>query len=143
MENTFVSDKYGIIKYFHVGQKVQCGYYHEYERWYMKNAYKRTLISRLIDKPFKPVKLGIIVGNAGIHPYWLGIDNKEQYLYVKFKEYILPKPVPISCIEDALESAKRTSAMLERDKDKIGIVKGYDIKSRNWLKEQANKALKF
>lgn len=137
----------GIVKYtenrtVNIGQKVECVYYHEYERWYMKDAYKRTWLSRLIDKPFKPVKLGVIVGDAGIHPYWLGTDRKEQYLFVKFKEYIFPKPIPISCIRDALQSAERTLAMLERDKDKIGQ-KGYGQNAFDSLLKQAAKALKF
>jgi len=141
--NTFVSEKYGQRKEFFVGQKVQCTYYHEYGRYYMQDAYKRSFISMLIDKPFKPVKLGSIVGDAGIHPYWLaGTDRKEQYLLVKFREYILPKPIPISCIQDALEAAEGTQRFLKESEHRIGE-KGYDKKSFDSLSENVNKAFKF
>lgn len=138
---TFVIEKYGNKKEFVIGQKVECIYYHEYPG--ERDAYKRTWLSMLIDKPFKPVKLGVIVGDAGIHPYWLaGNDRKEQYLFVKFKEYVFAKPIPISCIQDAKQSAERTLAMLERDKDKIGQ-KGYSQDAFDSLSKQANKALQF
>jgi hypothetical protein len=139
---TFVIEKYGNKKEFVIGQKVECIYYHEYGRWYMKDAYKRKWW-QLFDLPFKPVKLGVIVGDAGVHPYWLaGNDRKEQYLFVKFKEYFFAKPIPISCIQDALQAAERTLAMLERDKDKIGQ-KGYGQDAFDSLSKQANRALQF
>src|SRR5690242_18520689 len=140
---TFKFNKYGKEIEFSVGQKVECIYYHEYERWYTKDAYKRSWLSKLIDRPFKPIKLGVIVGDAGIHPYWLaGNDGKEQYLLVRFKEYFLPKPIPISCIKDALEVAEQIKAMLERDKDKIGQ-KGYSIEAFESLLKNMDNAFKF
>ena len=140
---SFVSENYGQRKEFLVSQKVQCIYYHEYDRDYMQDAYKRSFISKLIDKPFKPVKLGTIVGDAGIHPYWLaGDDRKEQYLLVKFKEYIFPKPIPISCIQDALQAAEGTQRFLKQSEHRIGE-KGYDRKSFDRLSEDVSKAFKF
>lgn len=125
-----------------VGQKVQCIYYHEYPSGKYK-AYRRTWISKLIDKPFAPVKLGIIVGDAGIHPFWLAASGgKEQYLFVKFKEYIFAKPIPVSCIQDALEAANHTFELLERNKHRIGL-KGYSQDAFDGLSKQANLAKKF
>ena len=144
MENKiFVIEKYGNKTEFSAGQKVECTHYHEYGRSYMKDAYKRTWLSVLIDKPFKPVKLGVIVGDAGVHSYWLaGNDRKEQYLFVKFKEYFFAKPIPMSCIQDAKQASERTLSMLERNKDKIGQ-KGYGQDTFDNLSKQANKALEF
>lgn len=137
---TFKFNKYGTEIELSIGQKVQCTYYHEYAN--SDDAYKRTFISKLIDKPFKPVKLGIIIGDAGIHPYWLSNNKKEQYLLVKFKEYLLPKPIPISCIQDALEAAEREKIMLERDKHLIGT-KGYSKEAFESLSKNMNDAFKF
>ena len=118
-------DENGQRKEFFVGQKVQCIYYQEYDRNYMQYAYKRTFLEKLIDKPFEPVKLGIIVGDAGVHPYWLaGNGRKEQYLLVKFEEYFFAKPIPISCIEDALQAAESTQRFLKESEHRIGE-KGY------------------
>lgn len=134
-------NKYGNGIEFTVGQKVECSYYHEYDS--ERDGYERTLLEKLIDKPFKPVKHGIIVGDAGIHPYWLaGADRKEQYLLVKFKEYRLAKPIPISCIKDAHQSYLDTMAFLERDKDKIGQ-KGYSQEAFDSLYSKALQAKEF
>lgn len=137
---TFVIEKYGNKKEFVTGQKVECVYYHEYDN--EKDAYQRSFLSKMIDKPFKPVKLGVILGDAGIHPYWLGSDRKEQYLFVKFKEYKLPKPIPISCIQDALESAERNKRMIEENKNKVGE-KGYSYEAMYYLQNQMEKAFEF
>lgn len=143
MSNEIFRQKYGNKKEFVVGQKVQCTYYHEYERSYMQKAYKRTWLSMLIDKPFKPVKLGVIVGDAGVHPYWLaGSEPTQQYLLVKFKEYIFPKPIPISCIQDALEAAESTKRFLEKDKFRIGE-KGYSQEAFDSLSKHMNSAFEF
>jgi hypothetical protein len=141
-QKIFIFDKYGVERTLAVGQKVICDYYHEYSRRYEKSAYKRTLLSKMIDKPFKPVKFGVIVGDAGVHPYWLGKDRKEQYLFVKFKEYFLPKPIPISCIKDALSESRNTAAFIEMHKNKIGE-KGFSYESMNFLDELAHKGLEF
>lgn len=140
---TFVIEKYGNKKEFVIGQKVECIYYHEYDRAYTKDAYKRTWLSMLIDKPFKPVKLGVIVGDAGVHPYWLaGNDRKEQYLFVKFREYFFAKPIPISCIQDALQAAESTKRFLEASMDRVGE-KGYELDAFNSLSKNMNNAFKF
>ena len=141
-QQTFISNKYGTETILQVGQKVECSYYHEYGRWYMKDAYKRKWW-QLFDPPFKPVKLGVIVGDAGIHPYWLaGNDRKEQYLLVKFKEYFFAKPIPISCIRDAKRSAESMARFLKESEHRIGE-KGYDLASFKALTEQMNKAKSF
>lgn len=109
----------------------------------MKDAYKRTWLSMLIDKPFEPVKLGVIIGDAGVHPYWLAAHGrKEQYLFVKFKEYILPKPIPISCIQDALEAAERIKSFLEANIERVGE-KGYSKEAFDSLSKNMNNAFKF
>lgn len=139
---TYTKNKYGITELLSDGQKVMCGYYHEYDREYMKDAYKRTLLERIIDKPFKPVKFGVIVGDAGIHPFWLGIDRKEQYLLVKFEGDFFAKPIPISCIEDAAAYAKQRRSFTAANKDRIGE-KGYDKESFDALNKWADEAEKF
>lgn len=142
MEQTFISNKYDTETILKVGQKVECSYYHEYGRWYMKDAYKRKWW-QLLDRPFKPVKLGIIVGDAGIHRYWLaGTNREEQYLLVKFKEYFFAKPIPISCIMDAKESAKSMSRFLRESACMIGE-KGYETESFKELEKLMNKAKLF
>jgi hypothetical protein len=112
---SFISNKYGVETTLRVGQKVECSYYQEYGRWFMKSAYKRKWW-QLFDLPFKPVKIGVIVGDAGTHPYWLAEkDGKEQYLLVKFKEYFFAKPIPISCIIDAKQSAEIMARLLNEN----------------------------
>ena len=138
---TFISENYGQRKEHFVGQKVECTYYHEYSRGYVK-AYKRSFLSRLIDKAFEPVKLGTIVGDAGVHPYWLGNGGQEQYLSIKFKEYTLPKPIPISCIQDALESAESMERLLKENQHRIGQ-EGYEGKYFDILSGDVKNALKF
>lgn len=101
-----------------VGQKVECWYYHEYDG--EPKCYKRPIKEKIIDKPFTPVKLGIIVGDAGIHPYWLGRDYKQRYLFVKFDEYKYPKAIPISCISDAKKMAEGLERLLAENATKIG-----------------------
>jgi hypothetical protein len=141
-QQTFISNKYGTETILQVGQKVECVYYHEYGRLYMKDAYKRKWW-QLFDLPFKPIKLGVIVGDAGTHPYWLaGNDRKEQYLLVKFKEYFFAKPIPISCIIDAKQSAESMAIFLKESEHRIGE-KGYDLASFKALTEQMNKAKSF
>jgi hypothetical protein len=140
-KQTFIDNKYGKEKILHIGQKVECIYYHEYKGEI--DSYKRTLLEKFIDKPFSPVKLGIIVGDAGIHPYWLaGNERKERYLLVKFKEYFFAKPIPISCITDAEFSANRMDAVLKENEHRIGE-KGFSKESFENLKNQNNKTRKF
>lgn len=142
MAQIFVIEKYGNRKEFTIGQKVECIYYHEYPD--EKCAYKRSLLSKLIDRPFRPVKLGVIVGDAGVHPYWLASnrEQREQYLFVKFKQYVFAKPIPISCITDALQAAKRMEKFLQHGMDNLGS-KGFSYESYNRLKKQMNKALEY
>lgn len=141
-QKTFICNKYGTETILQVGQKVKCFYYHEYGRPYEVDSYKRKWW-QLFDKPFKPVKLGVIVGDAGTHQYWLGDnDRKEQYLLVKFKEYFFAKPIPISCIIDANQFAERMAILLEENEHRIGE-KGYDLESFNALTGQMNKAKSF
>lgn len=135
MGKTFFSNHYGIPKTFEVGQKVKCTYYHE------RIQYPNRLW--LFSKPFEPVKFGVIVGDAGIKPYYLAHPTKvEQFLRVKFKEYSGNKDIPISCIEDAAESAKRLRNMICQDMDKLGQP-GYDIASYLELLNCAEKAEVF
>jgi hypothetical protein len=108
----------------------------------MKDAYKRTLVEKLFDKAFKPVKYGVIVGDSGIHPYWLGRDRKEQYLLVKFSEYNFAKPIPISCIRDAEQSAKEAEFFLNQGKHKLGEP-GYGYEAFNKLTDDLNKNKAF
>lgn len=138
---TFTHEKYGKKNTFHVGQKVECTYYHEYI--YEKKSYKRKWW-QLFDKPFKPVKLGLIVGDAGNHPYWLSCayDGKEQYLFVKFKEYLFAKAIPISCIRDSKESAESLERFLKENLHRLGE-KGYDFESFEALTRQARNAKHF
>ncbi len=140
-QKIFIDKKYGAETILQVGQKVECFYYHEYERSYMKGAYKRKWW-QLFDLPFKPVKLGVIVGDAGIHPYWLAFGGNEQYLLVKFKEYFFAKPIPISCIRDAKQSVESMAKFLKENENKIGE-KGYSLESFKALTEQMNKAKSF
>jgi len=141
-QQTFISNKYGTETILKIGQKVECIYYHEYPRLFEKDAYKRKWW-QLFDLPFKPVKLGVIVGDAGTHPYWLaGNDRKEQYLLVKFKEYFFAKPIPISCIRDAKKSAESMARFLKESEHRIGE-KEYDLASFETLTEQMNKAKSF
>lgn len=137
----FTSNKYGRESIFHTGQKVQCVYYHEYDSEHTPH-YRRPWYQRIFDTAFHPVKLGVIVGDAGRHPYWLGNDGTEQYLFVKFKEYRFNKAIPISCISDAEQSAKEMKEFLAKNIDKIGQ-KGYSAESFASLQNQANKAENF
>ena len=99
-QELFTLDKYGRKRHFWRGQSVRCVYYHEYPpREDPLDAYKRTWLSRLIDVPFCPVKTGIIIKSCGVHPFWLGDDREEEYLLIRFSEYRLDKPIPISCIQ--------------------------------------------
>ena len=141
-KETFTGTYYGQETTLHLGQKVECTYYHEYSRLYMKDAYKRKWW-QLFDLPFKPVKLGVIVGDAGVHPFWLGDnDRKEQYLLVKFKEYFFAKPIPMSCMEDTQEAADKMERILKADQHRIGE-KGYSMGSYLALKNQAEKGKSF
>lgn len=138
----FYHSTFGNQHVFEVGQKVECIYYHEYPRSYMKDAYKRKWFEIIIDRPFKPVKLGVVINDAGIHPYWLSPFGNEQYLLVKFKEYFLPKPIPISCITDAKEAVERMEFFLKKSIGRLGE-KGYDFESFDKLTNQMNKAKAF
>jgi hypothetical protein len=133
---------FGNKKVLTVGQKVECIYYNEYGMIWGDDAYKRTWLSLLLDKPFKPVKLGVIIGDAGVHPFWMGVNGKEQYLLVRFKEYLFPKPIPISCINDAMQSVEKVYRMIERDKDKMGQ-KGYEEEYFDTCLDLASKAHEF
>ena len=132
----FITNKHGIEKALQTKQKVECSYY--FEHMLNKEAYKRKWW-QLFDKPFTPVKLGVIVGDAGIHPYWLGENNKEQYLFVQFKEYVFAKAIPISCIKDAKQSSEDMAKFLNQNEHRIGE-KGFDILSFNTLKQQMEKS---
>jgi hypothetical protein len=133
-------EKYGNVSVFTKGQKVMCCYYHEYEPNYEDDAYKRTFLERLIDAPFKPVKFGVIVGSAGVHPFWLGDNRREQYLLVKFKEYHFAKPIPISCIQDAATYVKEhKDRIAENDLKPWQDKTAYDALNR--LADEAEKFL--
>lgn len=124
-----------------VGQKVECIYYHEYDN--ESNRYQRPIIQRLLDKPFKPVKFGVITGDAGTHPYWLADSTgQEQYLFVKFEEYLFDKAIPISCIQDAVEAAESTKKFLSENEHRIGE-KGYSLEAFNALSKKADEGLRF
>ena len=71
-QKTFINNK----DTFFVGQKVECTYYHEYEN--NVDSYKRTFLEKFIDEPLSPVKLGIIVGDGGVHPFWLATNKKKN-----------------------------------------------------------------
>lgn len=117
-ETEFHYDRWGTDIVLRIGQKVKCVYYHE------QIQYPFHFIN-----PFTPVKFGVIKGSAGIRPYYLaGGNGKEQYLYVKFDEYIRKKAIPISCIYDAIEAAKKDELFLNAHKHQIGE-KGYSIDS--------------
>ena len=139
-ETKFIYTKYGITSELFVGQKVECSYYGEWS--HVADKYKRPLYQQIIDRPFKPVKLGVIIGDAGIHPYWLGDSRGERYLFVRFNEYLFDKAIPISCIEDAKKSAEKMLYILNQDAHRIGE-KGYGITSYNSLLSQAKKAQEF
>jgi len=120
----------------HKGQKVRCTYYHESTQYPMR-----------IIGGFTPVKLGVIVGDAGIRPYYLAVgdgsfNGTEQYLYVKFKEYFFKKAIPISCIKDAKEAVKNLESFLKENEHKIGE-KGYSMESYDILYKQMNEAKEF
>ena len=133
MEKSVIEfEKYGIKNIFFIGQKVQCVYYHE------SIQYPNKLW--IFEKPFTPVKLGVIVGCAGIKPYYLSLkDGKELYLYVKFKEYYSKKAIPASCVIDASKEAESIKTLLEKNKHKIGQP-GYSEESYNKLLLQQRKA---
>lgn len=137
---TFTSEQYGIVESFTIGQKVRCTYYNEG----VKPSYKRKFLHWLIDRPFRPVKLGVIVGDAGIHPFYLaqhGTDT-EQYLFVRFKEYIFPKAIPIGCIKDALQAAKDLKEFLEESRSRIGQP-GFSYESFTALSKDMDEAFNF
>lgn len=138
-DTEFTYNNYGTDVTLKVGQKVQCVYYNEHEDG---QGYMRPKKEIMNDLPFKPVKCGTIIGNAGIHPYWLAPEKKQQYLFVEFKEYKFKKAIPISCIKDAKEEAKRTMNMLERNKDRIGQP-GFSQQSYDTLLSYATNALNF
>ena len=137
-EETFIRTQYGDTETFYTGQKVRCIYYHES----IQHPY-------MIIGGFTPVKLGIIVGDAGTRPYYLAGSTKsteavgtEQYLYVKFKEYFFKKAIPISCMNDAQKEARALENMLKESEHRIGE-RGYDLESFNALTEQMNRAKLF
>jgi len=72
-----------------------------------------------------------------VHRYWLSKEGKEEYIYVKFRQYFLPKPIPISCIEDSKIAAKKLNEYLINFKDHPN---DHAIKK---LKEMADNADKF
>lgn len=137
----FIANNYGKDVVLYLNQKVECSYYHEYNG--EVESYQRSFLERIIDKPFTPVKLGVIVGEAGIHPYWLAGDGrKEMYLLVKFKEYLFAKPIPISCIYDAEFQSKRMESILKKNEYRVGE-KGYSKQSFDMLKIQNDKLKTF
>jgi len=138
LKNTDMNYKiteYGQEKILSKGEKVKCVYYHEYP--HRSNDFNDSFIQRLIDSPFKPVKFGVILGSAGIKPYWLSSNKEgtEEYLYVEFSEYFFKKAIPISCIENAKIEAKRMNDFVEKNRHKIGT-KGYSEESFLSLKSQ-------
>ena len=121
------------------GQKVECFYYTEHG----DKGYKRHWFEKLIDPPFQPVKLGVIVGKAGIFPYWLAAGGKtETYLFVKFDQYFFKKAIPISCIRDAATSASNTIQYLKQNEHLLGKT-GFEKKAFDLLMKQATAAQKF
>jgi len=115
------------VKEFKSGQQVKCIYYHEY--FNEPKAKNRSWLSLMFDKPFKPVKYGVVTGSAGVHPYWLaGGDGTEEYLWVKFKEYRFKKAIPISCCYDAKQAAIDDVNFLKQNYHNIGQ-KGYSKKA--------------
>lgn len=141
-QTEFTFDRFGKEITLKVGQKVQAISYHEDEPDCTWTGYKRTSEEIKTDPPFTPVKLGVVVGDAGVHPYRMGRYGKSQYLLVKFADYKLPKPIPISCLEDAAEAAEKTFFKLKRDIHLLGQ-KGYDTESFQYLVNMANKAKAF
>ena len=138
-EETFYTSKFSTKRELRTGQKVECVYYHELTQLYANKS------KNLLDyvNPFTPVKLGVIVGDAGRRPYYLaGFDGKEQYLYVKFKEYLFKKAIPISCIYDAKESTEKMERMLKEDAHRLGE-KGYEKESFDWFKKRINENKEF
>lgn len=132
-DTVFIDTRFGKNKKLFIGQKVQCVYYHE------RIQYPNTIKAEF----FTPVKCGVIIGDAGVRKYYLACgDGTEQYLWVKFKEYIFNKAIPVSCIDDAKESAERTLAFLKKSEHRIGE-KGYELDSFLQLENQSKKALKF
>lgn len=119
-----------------VNQKVECIYYHESIQYPNKIW--------LLDKPFEPVKFGIVIGDAGRRPYYLSneVDNKELYLYIKFREYRFKKAIPISCIRDIKQSIASTERLIDANKDRIGE-KGYSMEAFIALEQNIEKGKKF
>lgn len=125
-KETFIYNETGKEEVFTVGQKVNIIYYAEHG---MEDQYKRKWYEELIDRPFGKgsSKNGIIVGDAGIHPYWLAGNKKvERYLLVQFEEYFFAKPIPISCIHDINWAIENLNGHLESGKGKIGQ-KGFEF----------------
>jgi hypothetical protein len=129
------------IKDFKKGQKVRCIYYHE--------EIQKPNKLWIIDKPFTPVKNGIVVGDAGMREYYLQYDgNKKEYgglqqfVYIKFNEYLFEKAIPISCVTDCKEAAEKLESFLENTKHRIGE-KGFSEESYNSLLESAKVAKEF
>lgn len=102
----FMIEKYGKTSNFHAGQKVIATYYHESIQYPDKNF--------CFDEPFTPSKFGVIKGDAGMKDYYLGTDNKEQFLWVKFREYLFKKAIPMSCLLDAGEYIQLTKIILNQ-----------------------------
>lgn len=137
MKKTFSIIKCDIKKELHVGQRVVCSYYGEYST--DLNIIQNILC--IFFGYFTPVKFGIIIGDAGNRNYFL-TGRKEQFIWVKFKEYFLKKAIPISCIEDAVESAVNLEKFLISRKKEIGNP-GYSRSSFDALSELVNKSNKF
>lgn len=133
----------GSKKIFSKGQKVFCYYYHES----IQLSKTPSLNPLRYFEMFTPCKFGVVIGNAGMRRFYLAVDDngfgaKEQYVYVKFKEYLLPKAIPISCIEDATEYAKNTEELLKNNLNKIGQ-HGYSLQSFEYLNNLKQKAIEF
>lgn len=138
---SYKHNQFGIERTLEIGQKVECIYYHEDIQWKENKETWRSLVP-FMDAPFTPVKLGIIVGDAGNRPYYLSFGNGQQFLYVKFKEYRFAKAIPISCIKDAKQSALEMQQFISDNSHKVGQ-KGYSVDSVITLSTMAHNAMEF
>ncbi len=106
--------------YITEGSKVKCIYYHEH--LHEAKKYNRPRIQKILDRPFSPVKYGVVVKSAGVHPYWLatGVGGMEEYLFVRFKEYMFLKAIPLSCCFEAAECLKHDKEFLLSNIHRVG-----------------------
>ncbi len=124
-------------KTFLKGQKVSCFYYCE------EITHPRRLF--WFDKPFEPVKFGIICADAGqrrMHRPWYEQKDTEPYLWVKFKEYRFRKAIPVSCIEDITEYASRLESFMNSSQTPVGG-HGNPIETHLWFLRNIAQARSF